>query len=150
MENELPELHKHLLVDATLANPPTDPKVVEDWLRRLVEAVDMEIFIDPVAKYCDDPANAGVTGVVVITTSHSSVHFWSECEQPYAKFDLYSCKDFDVHNFLAIMEEFKPIKVSYTLIDRTGPFHQVLESAYFDYKEYRLNHEAGLRVLHTS
>jgi S-adenosylmethionine/arginine decarboxylase-like enzyme len=52
----------------------------------------MEVFMEPQAKYCEDPTNAGVTGTVVITTSHSSVHVW---DYGLVQADLYSCKDFD-------------------------------------------------------
>lgn len=125
--------HKHLLVDATLNKPPTDPRAVEDWLRRLVKAVDMEIFIEPQAKYCDDPTNAGVTGFVVITTSHASLHVWSEEYQPFAKFDLYSCREFNVNDFLDMIKEFDPVTVSYTVIDRSDPHQKVLESGTVTY-----------------
>lgn len=130
----MPDLHKHLLVDAKLNKPPTDAKVVEDWLRRLVKAVDMEIFMEPQAKFCDDPNNEGVTGTVVITTSHASVHVWSGIPEPYAKFDLYSCKDFTTADFLKLVEEFEPTKVSYTVIDRTGDVHRIVDQDVLLYK----------------
>jgi len=129
----MPDLHKHLLVDAILKNPPRDAAVVEDWLRRLVKNVDMEIFMEPQAKYCDDPLNAGVTGTVVITTSHASVHVWSEVPEPYAKFDLYSCKDFQVEDFLEMVKEFSPSEVSFTVIDRTGRVHKIIEHGNIKY-----------------
>lgn len=127
------ELHKHLLVDATFDNAPTCPRLVEDWLRRLVTAVNMEIFMEPQAKYCDDPTNAGVTGIVVITTSHASCHFWTGVENPYGKLDLYSCKDFSVEAFLEHMKEFAPKRVSYTLVDRTADVHVILDHGVVEY-----------------
>lgn len=114
----MPELHKHLVVDAVVKNPPTDPEAMKDWLRRLVKAVDMEIFIDPVAKYCNDPLNSGLTGSVVITTSHSSIHVWDNVEHPYLKFDLYSCKDFNFQDVLPLLKEFEPTNILFEIKDR--------------------------------
>lgn len=94
-------MHKHILVTAKVNSPTKDPQVIEKWLSDLVEKVNMEIFLPPVAKYCDDPNNAGVTGVVVITTSHASIHLW---DHGLLQMDLYSCKHFDE---LAVVEHVK-------------------------------------------
>jgi S-adenosylmethionine/arginine decarboxylase-like enzyme len=94
-------MHKHILVTAKVNSPTKDPQVIEKWLSDLVEKVNMEIFLPPVAKYCDDPNNAGVTGVVVITTSHASIHLW---DHGLLQMDLYSCKHF---NELAVVEHVK-------------------------------------------
>ena len=89
------QVNKHILVTGYLHEAPQAEYVtfLEDWFKRLVEAVDMKVLIDPICVWCNDEGNEGVTGMVGITTSHSSIHFWSG-EPSYYKFDLYSCKDF--------------------------------------------------------
>jgi len=102
-------MHKHLIVTAHVAEPTKDPKVIENFLNNLVELVDMKIFMPARAKYCDDELNSGVTGDVVITTSHSSIHIWdNEPGNPYPgmlQFDLYSCKDYDPNDVLKFIQE---------------------------------------------
>ena len=111
--------HKHILVTAkNLQNIPRTPEVLIDWLERLVEAVNMKILIYPQAIRCTDEGNEGTTGIVVIKTSHGSIHVWDECEVPYLKFDLYSCDDFDPQIVVHMIEEFKPTELTYLLIDR--------------------------------
>ena len=110
-------MHKHLVVTATLSNPPKDPEYIKQWLRDLTQLVNMEIFIEPVAKYCDDPNNAGVTGTIVITTSHASVHIW---DHGLFQADLYSCKDYDEATVVDFMiNSFRLGTVKYQVIDRS-------------------------------
>lgn len=109
------KVHKHLLVTARVDSPTEDPKVVEKWLHDLVDIAGMKILIEPFAKYCDDAGNEGVTGAVVITTSHSSIHIWSD----YIQVDLYSCKEFDVDKILDhIKSAFNVVKYKWQVIDR--------------------------------
>lgn len=126
-------IHKHLIVDATINNPPTDPVYLDAWLTRLVEAVGMEIFMEPRSKYCEDPANSGITGAVIITTSHSSIHIWDNVEQPFLKADLYSCKDFSAEQFLEMIKDFEPVEVHYSVIDRTEHPHKFTEQGHIIY-----------------
>ena len=110
-------MHKHLVYTASVKDPTKDPKVIEVFLTELVKIVDMIIFMPAVAKYCDDPGNAGVTGVVVITTSHASVHVW---DTGLLQMDLYSCKEFDENKvFDHIKGYFDVLEDSYDLIDRS-------------------------------
>lgn len=119
--------HQHLLIDANVANPPKDEQTLKDWFTRLVKAVDMEMFHEPLAKYCDDPENRGITGMVWLTTSHSSIHFWDNCDTPFVKFDLYSCKEFTAETVLNLFQEFNPISLNYTTINRTSGEHIIEE-----------------------
>lgn len=129
------KIHKHLMVDATINRPPNNPDFLNDWLERLVKAVDMEVFMEPRSKYCDDPSNSGITGAVIITTSHGSIHVWDNVEQPFLKADLYSCKEFDANQFLELIKEFDPVEVHYTIIDRTQHPHKIDEQGYINYHE---------------
>ena len=88
--------HKHLILNAKVTNPINCDKECEGWLTNLVKLIDMEILVPPMVKYCDIEGNEGVTGVVVITTSHISIHIWPQQPQPYIRMDVYSCKDFDL------------------------------------------------------
>ena len=78
--------HKHILVNATIKNPINDTAYIEKWFERLVEAVDMKILIPPKVVYCDTSGNEGVTGIVCIETSHSSIHIWSKAEVPFLNY----------------------------------------------------------------
>jgi S-adenosylmethionine/arginine decarboxylase-like enzyme len=112
--------HKHLIVDLELEFGDQSPTFVESWLRELVSLVDMEVLIDPIAEYCDIEGNEGVTGIVVITTSHASIHIWEDALK--AKFDLYSCKDFDLDTVLNHCKVLSAKRLSYLLIDRNQTF----------------------------
>jgi S-adenosylmethionine/arginine decarboxylase-like enzyme len=84
-----------MIINATVRDPINDVDICIKWLNELVSAISMEILIPPSVKYCDIPGNEGLTGTVVITTSHISIHIWSEVPNPYIRMDVYSCKDFD-------------------------------------------------------
>ena len=123
------QVNKHILVTGYIAEAPGPEYVhtLTDWFRRLVEAVDMKVLIDPICVWCDDEGNEGVTGMVGITTSHSSIHFWSG-EPAYYKFDLYSCKDFELDDVAKMLKEFGTTKFTYTIVDRTDDEHPVIDS----------------------
>lgn len=125
------KIHKHILVDARVRNPVSDVDIINDWLRELVAKVNMEVFIDPQSKYCDDPTNAGTTGIIVITTSHSSIHIW-EGDDPFLKMDLYSCKEFEVGDVLSHFDIFDPIEIHYSVVDRTSHPHHISEQGYIN------------------
>lgn len=110
--------HKHLVVTAAIAKPPTTVKHIEEWLLKVVDAVDMKVFMEPRATRCDTQGNEGVTGVVGLETSHCSIHVWEGAEVPFLKFDIYSCKRFDPNVVLECMQEFEPYYFQTMLIDR--------------------------------
>lgn len=129
---ELAEINKHILATGYLENAPGADYVpqLEQWFHDLVEAVDMKVLINPVCVYCTDEGNEGVTGIVGITTSHSSIHFWSgtESKPAYYKFDLYSCKDFSVDAVSAMLRKLGTYKFTYTVVDRTDDEHPIIDS----------------------
>jgi len=111
--------HKHLILNATVKNPIVDEQKCIEWFEKLVEVIDMKILIKPMAKFCDTPGNEGVTGTVVIETSHASIHIWSNVPQPYIRMDVYSCKDFEAKNVLEYLDNSMGIVDSdYILVDR--------------------------------
>lgn len=90
--------HLHLIVNAKCKDLPNfkeDVSQLEDWMAELVSIIGMKIAVPPRAKYVYDEGNEGPTCVCAITTSHCSIHIWDSEEQPYLRFDLYSCKCFD-------------------------------------------------------
>jgi S-adenosylmethionine decarboxylase len=96
--------HKHFILNAIVSNPINDEEKCKKFLTDLVDVVDMEVLVPASAKYCDIPGNEGVTGTVIITTSHMSIHIWPQQPKPYIRMDVYSCKDFDVEKVLKFVD----------------------------------------------
>ena len=113
-------LNYHLVATAYLNTELTekDMPVVESWLVDLVDIIDMNILLEPQLTWCTTPGNEGLTGVLCIDTSHVSIHSWGG-EQPYFRFDLYSCKPFDDYAVIDHMERLDVNYVKYSFIDRT-------------------------------
>lgn len=113
--------HKHMIINATVRHPLISELGCIAWLRKLVEIIDMKILIEPVAKYCDTEGNDGVTGTVVIETSHASIHVWHKEKEPVIKMDVYSCKDFDPLDVVKYVNEtMDVIAGGYLIVDRNG------------------------------
>lgn len=111
--------HKHLILNATVKNPIDDEKSCRDFLEELTKVVNMDILIPPVAKYCDIPGNEGVTGTIVITTSHMSIHVWPQKPNPYIRMDVYSCKDFEAEDVIEFVDKTMQIEdFGYMVVDR--------------------------------
>jgi S-adenosylmethionine/arginine decarboxylase-like enzyme len=112
--------HKHMVIDAVLLTPPTSAAVVADWLSRLAAALGMNVLSGPHVCECMDEGNEGVTGIVVLSTSHCSIHVWDRAESPFARIDVYSCRPFDESAVGDMVMEFGPTSYSYVVIDRNG------------------------------
>ena len=56
------DIHKHLIVDGVFNNSPTEPEVLNDWLNRLIKAIDMKVFLEPQSKFDYTPGNEGLSG----------------------------------------------------------------------------------------
>lgn len=79
--------------------------VVKTFLIDLVHALGMRPLGEPVmhdveldlTKLGVEPFEdeGGVTGTVVLSTSHCAIHTWPAREKPFFVADLYSCRDFD-------------------------------------------------------
>lgn len=120
--------HRHIIVTAYCTNCPTTVEHGENWLRKLVEIVGMEILFDANAIYCEDLGNEGVTGVVGLTTSHASFHSWHQVEKPFLTMDLYSCKNFSTDDVINHLEEgFGAYRVHFMVIDRNNGRNIVVE-----------------------
>jgi S-adenosylmethionine/arginine decarboxylase-like enzyme len=87
----------------------------------------MKIIKGPFSSYVDKVGNKGLTGIVMIETSHIAFHIWDEPNPGILQFDLYTCgplvKD-QVLDF--IKDKFEIVSLDYRLYDREVGF--VLES----------------------
>jgi S-adenosylmethionine/arginine decarboxylase-like enzyme len=126
--------HKHFILNSIVKNPINDEESCKKWLTDLVKVVNMDILVPAMAKYCDIPGNEGVTGTIIITTSHMSVHIWPLAEKPYIRMDVYSCKDFDAEAVLNYVNETMGVAGgSYVVLNRNNellPLH-FMEHKYF-------------------
>ena len=120
--------HKHLLVNAKVKNPINTEEEGIDFLKRLVERIDMKIIKGPFASYVDKSGNRGLTAIVMIETSHIAFHIWDEEDPSLVQFDLYTCGKLDLAQvLLAFGETFNIVNLDYQLFDRENGF--VLEDS---------------------
>jgi S-adenosylmethionine/arginine decarboxylase-like enzyme len=111
--------HQHIIISAhNLAKPPRTRVEMVAWLSEMVDAIGMKTLMGPYATRCETAGNEGVTGVVVIETSHISCHCWDSVEEPFLKADVYSCKEFDTKTVLEMFQRFRPSHIEYLGIDR--------------------------------
>ena len=119
--------HKHLIIDASILKAPKNEKKMKSLLKIIIEAIGMKLAKlsdkqpNPIAWYCEDKGNEGMTAFGILTTSHIALHVWDRCEPNQLHFDLYSCSDFEVNEILAILDhQFGLIKSKVTVLDREG------------------------------
>ena len=101
-------VHKHLIIRAEVRYPITSERELKKWLRNLVKKIDMKIIKGPYAAYVSKEGNRGLTGIVMIETSHISIHIWDEESPALVQCDVYSCAEFSLNEVLA---EFVPMDV---------------------------------------
>ena len=110
--------HKHLIIRAEVNNPPTDEAWLHNWLSQLVEKIGMKVCRGPITAYVDMPGNEGLTGVVVIETSHIAIHVWDAVDPALVQLDVYTCSTLDKDIIFAELEQWDPVKVEYKYLDR--------------------------------
>ena len=110
--------HKHLIIRAEVATPPNSEKEIKKWLRKLVKKIDMNIIKGPYASYVSKEGNRGVTGVVMIETSHIAIHVWDEPSPALVQCDVYSCAEFSSNEVLAEFIPMDVVKIDHLLLDR--------------------------------
>ena len=112
--------HKHLIIRAEVKHPITSEKELKRWLRKLVKKIDMKIIKGPYVSYVTKKGNRGITGVVMIETSHIAIHVWDEISPALVQCDVYSCADFSSNEVLI---EFSPMgvtKIDHMILDRAN------------------------------
>ena len=60
----------------------------------------------PIVAYSDKVGNRGLTGIVIIETSHIAFHSWDESLPAVIQLDIYSCKDFEPKHIFKELEVF--------------------------------------------
>lgn len=110
--------HKHLIVRAELSNPPKCAEAIQDWMKTLVDKINMKILMGPYAVYSDMVGNRGLTAVTIIETSHLAIHVWDEVDPALMQLDVYTCSTLNIEDVFSAIEEFQPVKVEYKYIDR--------------------------------
>ena len=110
--------HKHLIIRAEVNSPIISEKEIKKWLRNVVKKIDMKIIKGPYASYVSKEGNRGVTGVVMIETSHIAIHVWDEDRPALVQCDVYSCAEFSSNEVLAEFLPMDVVKIDSVLLDR--------------------------------
>lgn len=124
--------HLHLLVKGYILKTTKDEQVLNKWLSELVTKVGMNVISGPTSIYVYELGNEGITGTVVLSTSHAAVHIWDKENPSLIQFDLYSCKDFDPDIVLNHIDEMFGLEKGYwSFIDRNGDtFYEISNGKY--------------------
>ena len=113
-------VHKHLIIRAEVNSPITNEKAIKKWLRNVVNKIDMKIIKGPYASYVQKEGNRGLTGVVMIETSHISIHVWDEDRPALVQCDVYSCAEFSSNEVLAEFIPMDVTKIDHILLNRAN------------------------------
>ena len=112
--------HKHLIIRAEVNRPITSEKEIKRWLRNVVKKIDMKIIKGPYASYVSKEGNRGITGVVMIETSHIAVHIWDETIPALVQCDVYSCASFSSNEVLSEFLGMEVVKMDHIMLDRAN------------------------------
>lgn len=85
----------HLILDCYEAdsNKLADPNLLANILDQLPEIIGMRKIGKPQIAEFDEDSIAGVSGIIMIATSHISIHTY--CKKDCFFMDVFSCQDFD-------------------------------------------------------
>ena len=114
--------HKHLVLRAEIDDCPKEEALHEtlEWMKQLINKIDMKLMQGPSVTYVDQPGNRGTTCMALIETSHIVIHIWDETNPGLLQLDIYSCKEFDLKLVVSHLEEyFNVSKMQYKFLDRT-------------------------------
>ena len=111
--------HKHLIIRAEVKHPITSEWELRKWLKNLVKIIDMKIVGGPYTAYVTKEGNRGITGVVMIETSHIAIHIWDEERPSLVQCDIYSCAEFQQGEVIMHLGIMKPKKIEYMMVDRS-------------------------------
>ena len=129
----MPGIHKHLIIRAEVNSPPTSEKELKKWLRSVVKKIDMKILQGPFVSYVTKEGNRGVTGMVMIETSHIAIHVWDEYEPALVQCDVYSCANFSSSEVLALFSPMGVQKMNKIILDRAETTIITKESGIFEW-----------------
>lgn len=117
--------HRHLIVRCELSEPPVAVQSVQEWLVDLVSKIRMRIMSGPHVAYCAVPGNRGVTGVVVIETSHIALHVWDETDPALLQLDVYTCSELDPKIIADCLHQWRPTAIEYKFLDRDSALREI-------------------------
>lgn len=120
-----PLVHKHLIVRAEVRLPPKDESRAKEFLRELIQGIDMKILFGPEARYVDIVGNRGLTCFAIIETSHVVMHTWDECDPAIIQLDVYTCGELNTDVVFDFLKQFDPIKIDYKYLDRETDLHDI-------------------------
>lgn len=120
-----PLVHKHLIVRAEVNQPPKDENRAKEFLRELIEGINMKILFGPEARYVDIPGNRGLTCFAIIETSHVVMHTWDEMDPGIIQLDVYTCGELDTNVVFDFLKQFDPVKIDYKYLDRESDLHEI-------------------------
>ena len=121
-------VHKHLIIRAEVNRPLVTEKQIKRWLRKLVKKIDMNIIRGPFAAYVSKEGNRGVTGVVMIETSHIAIHIWDEKLPALVQCDVYSCAEFSSNEVLTEFMDMEVVKIDHMLLNRADEIKPVFST----------------------
>ena len=112
--------HKHIILKSRVNNPPgkDQVEVINQWMKDLVDKIDMKILMGPFTVYSEMVGNRGMTSATIIETSHIVMHTWDEEEPGTIQLDIYTCSTLDTDAVLEHFEVFEPVETSWLFIDR--------------------------------
>jgi|TARA_B110000238_G_C15981393_1_gene376195 S-adenosylmethionine/arginine decarboxylase-like enzyme len=120
--------HKHLIIRTEVNNPPRDEVWLQNWLTELVDKIGMKVCRGPITAYVDMPGNEGLTGVVVIETSHIAIHVWDAVEPALVQLDVYTCGALNKDIIFAELEQWDPVKIEWKFLDREFGLNEVKQA----------------------
>lgn len=121
--------HKHLLIRAQISNPISNTEQISNWIKDLIETIQMKILHGPVSVYCDKTGNRGITGFALIETSHIALHTWDETNPATLQLDVYTCSDLQIEQVFDALSIFEPVTLDYKFLDREHGFTDIEMSA---------------------
>ncbi|MCS7118681.1 MAG: adenosylmethionine decarboxylase [Archaeoglobaceae archaeon] len=107
---------KHIIAELYGVNPELIAR--EEIVRQIVEGVVYEAGLNKVGSIYRQFNPHGVTGIVLISESHVSVHTWPEYE--LVNLDIFTCGDTSKaeKTFKLFLEKFKPKSYKHYVLDR--------------------------------
>jgi len=88
----------------------------------------MKIIKGPYASYVSKEGNRGITGMVMIETSHIAMHVWDETSPALVQCDVYSCAEFSSSEVLMEFKTMEPTKIEHILLDRVEEIKTITQS----------------------
>ncbi len=111
LKNGIRYYGQHMIATAVSCNENLISKeYIADFLRQLVEKIDMAAFGQPIVERFGEGIEIGISAVQLIETSAITIHTNDKALDMYI--DVFSCKDFSEETVISHIEaSFSPIKI---------------------------------------